>query len=304
VRVVSLVPAGTEIVAALGGSAQLVGISHECDYPAEILQLPRVTATPINRSLSSLEIDEQVRNLSREGRPVIGVDAGQLRDLAPDIIISQGLCEVCALADGEAHRLARVMVNAPNVLTLKATRLAAIWDDIELVGSMLGRENEARHIIAAGKRGIEEIKSRRPEKVTRALCIEWLDPLYLAGHWVPDMIAAAGGRDVGATPGSHSVRRPWEELDQLAPDIAIVMLCGFDLARAMGELARLADDHPLTKLPCPIWVLDGNALTSRAGPRVVAGIKLMHQAFAGVEKPGQLQRFIAPCSTSPVSSGS
>jgi iron complex transport system substrate-binding protein len=304
VRVVSLVPAGTEIVAALGGSAQLVGISHECDYPAEIMHLPRVTATHIDRSLSSQEIDEHVRKLSREGRPVIGVDAGQLRELAPDIIISQGLCEVCALADGEAHRLASVMVNAPNVLTLKATRLAAIWDDIELVGSMLGRENEARHIIAAGKRAIEEIKSRRSGKVTRALCIEWLDPLYLAGHWVPDMIAAAGGRDVGAAPGSHSVRRPWEELDQLAPDIAIVMLCGFDLGRAMGELARLADDHPLTKLPCPIWVLDGNALTSRPGPRVVAGIELMHQAFAGVEKPGQLQRFIAPRSTSPVSSGS
>jgi iron complex transport system substrate-binding protein len=284
-RIVSLLPAATEITVALGARSSLVGISHECDYPPEIADLPRVTATPVDTSQPGTSIDREVLRLREAGRPVIGVEIEQLQRLAPDLIITQDLCQVCAVADGEAHRLAQAMDPVPRILSLEARDLAGIWRDIGTVGAAVGRANEARELVANLEDRLQRLADDSPPDRPRVVCIEWLDPLYLAGHWVPEMVAIAGGRDVGATPGSHSVPGSWQDVIHLAPDCVIIMLCGFGIERALKELGSLADDHPLANLPCPIWVLDGNAFTSRPGPRVVDGTALIQSALKGIERP-------------------
>ena len=281
-RVITLLPAATEIVAALGGAGYLVGISHECDYPASIQGLPRVTTTPVDLDASGAAIDAEVRRLRDAGRPVIGISADLLRQLAPDLVITQGLCEVCAVAGGEVDRLTGAMHPAPQVLSLEAHDLEGIWDDIRQVGEALDLEDEAEELVLGLRSRMRRLLSTPLAKPPRVLCIEWLDPLYLAGHWVPELVAAAGGQDVGARPGSHSVRRQWRELSTLKPDHIVVMLCGFGIERARAELTSLQDSEALELLrQVPVWILDGNAYTSRPGPRVVDGAQRIQSALAG-----------------------
>jgi iron complex transport system substrate-binding protein len=287
VRVVSLLPAATEIVAALGGSHLLVGISHECDYPSSVQHLPRVTATPVNPDAPGSAIDEQVRRLARLGQPVIAINADQLRRLSPDLILTQGLCEVCAVSDGQAHRLASSLASAPRVLSLTAQDLSGVWHDIFAVGTALDLEDEAEELVLGLQSRLRGVQSTAAGTRPRVLCLEWLDPLFLAGHWVPELVAAAGGVDVGARAGSRSRRAEWEELLQLKPDCILVMLCGFAVGRARTELERLADPTALELLASlPTWIIDGNAYTSRAGPRVVDAAALMQSAFSGRTMPG------------------
>jgi iron complex transport system substrate-binding protein len=286
-RVVTLLPAATEIVATLDPSL-LVGISHECDYPDSIQELPRVTATPIDIAAPSGIIDAEVRSLRQSGRPVIAVDAAEIRRLAPDIIITQSLCDVCAVSDGEVYRLASVLDPAPLVVSLGARDLNGIWQDIRLVGGALALRAEAEELVLGLQRRLEELR-RLPglQPRPRVLSIEWLHPLYLAGHWVPELVAAAGGADIGALPGSHSVLRRWEEIAPIEPNCLVVMLCGFGIERARAELERLEDPAGSTLIHrIPTWILDGNAYTSRPGPRVVEGAIRIHSALMGEPLPG------------------
>jgi iron complex transport system substrate-binding protein len=283
VRVITLLPAATEIVAALGAAEQLVGISHECDYPASVLGLPRVTTTPIDPSTPGAAIDGEVHRLRQAGRPVIALDADQIRTLRPDLIITQALCEVCAVSDGEVSRLAEAMDRAPRVLSLTAGDLTGIWRDIRNVGSALGLQNEAEELVPGLQSRLRSLHRTTGSPAPRVLCIEWLEPLYLAGHWVPNMVAAAGGTDVGARAGCHSARHEWNQLPALGPEHIIVMLCGFGTERARAELEAV--DHP-TALALmsrvPTWIMDGNQYTSRPGPRVVDGIERMRAILNGV----------------------
>ncbi len=290
-RVVSLVPAGTEIVAALGGAWHLVGISHECDYPRSVQGLPRVTSTPIDPRSSGAAIDAEVHRLRKAGRPVIAVDAGQIRKLRPDLIITQGLCEVCAVSDGEVYRLAEAIDPAPRVLSLVAQDLGGIWRDIHNVGTALDLADEAEALVLGLQSRLGRLQTLRPSPSPRVLCIEWLEPLYLAGHWVPELVTSAGGEDVGARAGSHSARREWAELPALRPDDVIVMLCGFGIERARAELDAL--DHPealglMGRIPT--WILDGNQYTSRPGPRVVDGAERIKRALTGAPA-GEVERW-------------
>jgi iron complex transport system substrate-binding protein len=286
VRVVTLLPAATEIVAALGGAGQLVAVSHECDYPPSVQHLPRVTVTPIDPDAPSAKIDAEVHRLREAGQPVIAVDGEQLNRLAPDLIITQDLCEVCAVADGEVHRLAAALHPAPAVLSLQARSLRGIWDDVRRVGKALDLDSEAEELVRSLEGRLGRLRAGRPPRKPRVICLEWLEPLYLAGHWVPELVAAAGGEDIGAAPGSHSARRDWGEIPRLRAEIVIVMLCGFGVARATTELDALA--RPLVELLCgaSVWVLDGNAYTSRPGPRVVDGAERLQAALQGQEMPG------------------
>lgn len=294
-RVVTLLPAATEIVAALGGTEHLVGISHECDYPASVQHLPRVTATPIDPRAAGSTIDAEVRRLRDAGRPVIGIDAAQLVGLAPELIITQGLCEVCAVSGGEAHRLAAALSPVPTILSLAASDLDGIWQDIHRVGRALDLMDESEELVAGLRNRTHRLRAAGPPRNARVLCIEWLEPLYLAGHWVPEMVAAAGGRDIGAQPGSHSARRDWSELSGLQPDCIIVMLCGFAVPRARSELNSLQDVAALALMRrVPTWVLDGNAYTSRPGPRVVDGTARIQSALLGRPAPG-LERWQPAC---------
>jgi iron complex transport system substrate-binding protein len=286
VRVVTLLPAATEIVAALGGAGHLVAISHECDYPPEVQHLPRVTITPIDPNAPSARIDAEVRRLRESGRPVIAVDGEQLSRLAPDLIITQDLCEVCAVADGEVHRLAVALHHAPVVLSLQARQLQGIWNDIRRVGNALTLDSEAEKLILGLTSRLKGLEGARQQRRPRVLCIEWLDPLYLAGHWVPEMVAAAGGEDVGAAPGSHSARRDWSEIPRLRPEIVFVMLCGFGSERAAAELSSLTAAGLEILSGSQVWVVDGNAYTSRPGPRVVDGVERLRAALQGRELAG------------------
>jgi iron complex transport system substrate-binding protein len=291
VRVITLLPAGTEIVAALGGAGQLVGISHECDYPGSVQRLPRVTTTPIDPGSSGATIDAEVRHLRDAGRPVIAVDAGQIRKLRPDLIITQGLCDVCAVSDGEVYRLAEAIHPAPRVLALAARDLGGIWRDIHDVGTALDLADEAEELVVGLQSRLRRLRTLTRSPAPRVLCIEWLEPLYLAGHWVPELVAAAGGEDVGAAAGSHSARREWAELPALRPDHAIVMLCGFGTERARAELDALVHPEALGLLGrAPTWILDGNQYTSRPGPRVVDGAERIRAVLTGVSA-GEVERW-------------
>lgn len=286
-RVVTLLPAATEIVAALGGAGCLVGISHECDYPASVRHLPRVTATPIDTETPGRAIDAEVRRLRDSGRPVIAIDADQLQRLCPSLIITQALCEVCAVNDGDVYRLGSLVQPAPRVLSLTAHDLDGIWSNIAEVGSALELADEAEELVLGLKSRLARIRAASRSPTARVLCVEWLEPLYLAGHWVPELVAAAGGRDVGAEPGSHSARREWPELSRLRPDCIVVMLCGFGVERARAELHQLEDAEALDLLrQVPTWIIDGNAFTSRPGPRVVDGAARIQAAIRGQPFPG------------------
>lgn len=284
-RVVSLVPAGTEIVAALGAGHLLAGISHECDWPPEVQQLPRVTTTPIDVSSGSGAIDASVRRARELGLPVIGVDAARLRELRPDLILTQDLCEVCAVADDEALDIARAIEPAPGLLSLRARTLDGIFADIAAIGAAIARERESEALISRLNARLEEIKAGQGPGSPRVVCIEWLDPVFLAGHWVPELIAWAGGTDVGAEPGDHSRVFELEDVEAMAPDLVLVAPCGFGLDRAEAEFLAFEQrvlargGRPPSSWGGKVHLLDGNAYTSRPGPRVVDGAALIAAAI-------------------------
>jgi iron complex transport system substrate-binding protein len=297
VRVVSLLPAATEMVAALGGTAHLVGISHECDYPPGVQRLPRVTATPVNAEAPSAVIDAEVHRLKELGRPVIAVDAEQLRRLEPNLILSQELCEVCAVSDGQVHRVTQSMPQT-RVLSLAARNLEGIWSDIRAVGGALDLDKEAQELVLDLRSRLNRLRHSRPAVPPRVACVEWLDPPYAAGHWVPELVDWAGGFDVGSRPGAHSTQRKWSELRSLEPERVIVMLCGFGLARARRELELLDDPIALELMSeVPTYVIDGNQYTSRPGPRVVDGALLIHSAIVGQPNP-EVERWYPPVPSS------
>jgi iron complex transport system substrate-binding protein len=289
-RVVTLLPAATEIVAALGGAGSLVGISHECDHPASVLGLPRVTATPIDPDAPGAAIDAEVRRLHGAGKPVIGVDADALRRLAPDLLITQDLCEVCAVAEGQVHRLAAAVQPAPAVLALSGRTIEGILADICAVARALDLVSDGDELVAGLRSRLERLRARRRGSHPRVVCVEWLEPLYLAGHWVPEMVEAAGGEDVGASAGSHSARREWSELPGLRPDLLVIMLCGFGVERTLAELSALRSPAAISTLrSTPVWIIDGNAYTSRSGPRFVDGAELLEGALKGRESRGMVR---------------
>lgn len=272
------------MIAALGALDQLVGVSHECDEPVAVRSLPRVTTTPIDPRQTSGEIHAAVQRAVAEGRQAIGIEVEALLALRPDVIVTQMLCDVCAVADGEARRLARVMDRPPRVVALDGRTLDGVWDDIARLGTAITRADQGGQLADSLRAEVAALAEQHRRAVpVRVVAIEWLEPLFLAGHWVPEMIAAAGGMDVGAAPGSHSTVRDWAEVMALAPDLVLVILCGFDEARARNELGAMPEGPAKAWLATQrVVVLDGNAYTSRPGPRLLEGIRQIGEALRGV----------------------
>jgi iron complex transport system substrate-binding protein len=292
-RVVSLLPAATEIVAALGAVGRLVGVSHECDFPPEVCSLPRVTRTRVDPGLPSGAIDRAMADAKATGASPVEVDVDLLAHLRPDVLIGQAVCDVCAVGEGELARVVATLMPTPWVVTLHAHTLDGVFLDIRKVGEALelrdeGEELEAglryrlrrvgTHALASGKGGAPPAAALLKPRV---LVLEWLDPPYVAGHWVPELVALAGGQDVGGAPGEPSRPRPWDELATLAPDVVVVALCGFDVPRARAELAAVTDRQAQAVLGRRVEFIDGNAYTSRPGPRLVDAAQMLARLILG-----------------------
>ncbi|HEX4634250.1 MAG TPA: ABC transporter substrate-binding protein [Gemmatimonadales bacterium] len=279
-RVVSLLPAATEIVAALGAGSWLVGVSHECDYPAEVTTLPRVTRSALDPALPSGAIQTLVA-ASKSGAPLVTIDVDLLRRLNPDLIIGQALCDVCAVGENLVAQALPHLSRRPEVVTLHAHTLNEVLTDIVRVGAALDLKSEADELVAGLRYRLRSIPPSHVATPPRLLVVEWTDPPYVAGHWVPELIAAAGGTDVGSAPGAHSRARPWKDLRALAPDLILVSLCGFDVPRARQEVAQVDDPDGQALLAGRTMYLDGNAYTSRPGPRLVDAAELIAQQIGG-----------------------
>jgi iron complex transport system substrate-binding protein len=276
-RVVSLLPAATEIVAVIGGAGVLVGVSHECDFPPEVKALPRVTRTRVDPALPAAEIDQQMAEAKRSGVAPIEVDLPTLTRLRPDLLIGQSVCDVCAVGTDELARVVRALDPTPWVVTLHPHTLADVFGDIVRVGDSMERSDEAREVVAGLAQRVRQLeRSIAPRGApVRVLVLEWLDPPYVAGHWVPELVALAGGMDVGNAAGARAVVRSWRELAMTAPDLVIIALCGFDEPRARRELAGVTDPDARPLLSGRVEVIDGNAYTSRPGPRLVDAAELL-----------------------------
>lgn len=284
VRVISLLPAGTEIVAALGAFDTLVGVSHECEHPPAVSALARVTASAVDADASGREIDAAVRARAASGAPMFTIDADDIRRLAPTLILTQALCDVCAVSEGEVRAIADVLSPPPRVLPLVGTTLHGVWDDIIGVGEAIGRASDARALVASLKARIRRVHetlaaARAPRP--RVAVIEWLDPLFTAGHWTPDLVRRAGGIDVLAQAGDHSHIIEVERVRAANPSVLLFAPCGFGVTRAQREArALLAEPAWQWAGGCEAWALDGNALTSRPGPRLADAVEVMAAIFA------------------------
>jgi iron complex transport system substrate-binding protein len=282
-RIVSLLPAATEIVAALGAVGRLVGVSHECDFPPEVRSLPRVTRTLVDPALPSGAIDRAMAEAKRTGISPVEVDVNLVAHLRPDVLIGQSVCDVCAVGEGELARLVATLMPTPWVVTLHAHALDEVLLDVRKVGEALELRDEADELDAGLRYRLRRVGARaqgtgeRP----RVLVLEWLDPPYVAGHWVPELVALAGGRDIAGTRGEPSRPRPWHELAALAPDVVVVALCGFDVPRAQAELAAVTDRQARGLLERRVEFLDGNAYTSRPGPRLVDAAEQLARLIPG-----------------------
>lgn len=279
-RVVSLLPAATEIVWALGAGDRLVAVSHECDYPVAVSRLPRVTRTTLHASGSSAEIDAAVTHAQRAGVPAITVDRDLLRQLRPDVIIGQAVCDVCAVGMSDLAGAVSGLTTPPLTVTLHAHTLDGVFDDIRRVGAALDLAGKADELIGGLESRIDRLA--KPGKTRpRVLVLEWLDPPYVAGHWVPELVAAAGGEDVAARPGTKSVPKPWRELRALEPDLVVVAPCGFDVPRAQRELAQVRDPDARALFAGRLGFVDGNAYTSRPGPRLADAAEHLAALISG-----------------------
>lgn len=274
-RIVSFLPAGTEIAHALGAGDDLVGRSHECDYPAGVRGLPIVSKPALELDgLTQSEIDAAVTAHMRSGESLYVVDEALLNSLAPDVILTQNLCQVCAPSGNELTRVLGSLPTNPDVVYLTPRTLAEIDENILAVGESIGRAREARALVARNRERLDHLRAATPARRTRVTFLEWTDPLYCAGHWVPEMIEIAGGHDPLGRPGGDSVRITWDDVYAWKPEVVVVAPCGFGLADA-ERIARELPSIPGARV-CPV---DANAYFARPGPRYVDGVELLAQLF-------------------------
>lgn len=281
-RVISLIASATEIVAALGFADCLVGRSHECDFPADVAHLPALTRPKLRVDASSAAIDREVKALLAQALAVYDVDADQLKALAPDVIVTQTQCEVCAvsLKDVEAA-LATWTGGRPRLVSLAPNGLADVWADMGRVAKALGDGVGGRVLVSRLQHEIAWLATKaaaaRPQP--RVACIEWIEPLMAAGNWVPELVALAGGINLFGEAGRHSPGMNWPDLAAAGPDIIVVMPCGFDIARSRDEMPALTAQPGWKDLAAVragrVYLTDGNQYFNRPGPRLVQSLEIL-----------------------------
>jgi iron complex transport system substrate-binding protein len=275
-RIVSFLPAGTEMVHALGAGSELVGRSHECDYPESVVDLPVVSRPTLDLDDASPgAIDRAVSERMDSGDTLYRIDEVLLRDLRPDVILTQNLCRVCAPSGDELTRAVRKFDLQPEVLFLTPRTVAEIEENILVVGEAIGRGREAADLVRSNREQLAKLRKKlagAPNR--RVVFLEWTDPLFCGGHWVPEMITLAGGEDPLGRAGEDSVRMEWDDVLSAKPEMIIVSPCGYRLERSV-ELARKMPRVPGTQ----VYAVDANAYFARPGPRVIEGVELLAHLF-------------------------
>jgi iron complex transport system substrate-binding protein len=278
-RVVSLLPSATEIVCALGAETTLVGISHECDFPEAIRDRAVLTRSRIDASGSSRAIDAAVRAVIRDALSIYAVDEARLAALEPDVIVTQDLCEVCAVSLDDVRAAVARLAQRDDVaiVSLRPTRFGDVLDDVERVADALGRRAQGRELRSALDARIRAIAVRagRARARPRVASVEWIEPLMLGGTWMPELIELAGGSAIGAVAGGPAPTLAPHELSALRPEVVLVKPCGFDLQRALRERELIQRSIVAAVPSARVYVTDGNAFFNRPGPRLVESLEIM-----------------------------
>lgn len=284
-RIVSLLPSATEIVCEVGLGESLVGVTHECDHPAAVRGLPRVTRTLIPTDATSREIDDLVRERLRSNRALYELDLPVLERLAPDLIVTQALCDVCAVAEAEVAAAACRLPGKPRVVNLEPASLHEVLESLLTVADAAGVTEAGRAAVARLESRIEAVAARsaRVEDPPRVLLLEWIDPPFTAGHWSPEIVRLAGGREVLGREGEKSRSVSWDEVVAVDPQVLVIACCGFDIPRTRLDLPILVGRPGFGSLACVrerrVFLVDGNAYFSRPGPRLVDSLEILAHAL-------------------------
>jgi len=295
-RIVSLLPAATEIAAALGLMDQVVGVSHECDFPHEANERPRVTRCPLdNKNLTSRRIDEWVRHSLRENGTIYTIDEPLLRELRPDVILTQKLCDVCAVDYGTVAKLAQTLPNPPRVVNLEPSSLNDIFDDIRRVAETCDVPERAEKLIVNLSERVANVRERAARIANRPSCflMEWVDPPFCAGHWGPELVELAGGYDPLGRTHQPSAQIDWQQVLNARPEVIVLALCGHDLDRARRDCKLLRTFPGFDSFPAArggeIYLVNANAYFSRPGPRIVDSLEIL----GGILHPGEFPEFVS-----------
>jgi iron complex transport system substrate-binding protein len=282
VRICSLVPGATEVLFAVGLGDQVVGVTHECDWPLEARERPQVTASLLQGGdLTSAEIDRAVAEAASDGKALYAVDADVWNEIEPEIVVTQELCDVCAVSRDTLDGVTEATRLDVGVLDYSPTTLEDVFEEIVKLGSWLGADGAAAELVAGMRARVERVKAALAgiESIPKVFVSEWIEPPYAAGHWVPDMVSLAGGTEVAGMSGEPSHRMRWPDVVELEPDVVLLAPCGFDLDRTLEEIVTLDISAHLLGTPARrdsrVFAVDANGYFSRPGPRLVDGIELL-----------------------------
>ena len=295
-RIVSLLPAATEIAAALGLMNRIVGVSHECDFPRDANERPRVTCCPVHDAgLTSREVDEWVRRALDDNDTIYTIDEPLLRKLLPDVILTQKLCDVCAVGYGTVAKLARTLPGPPRVVNLEPTSLADIFDDIRRVADVCDVRERAEKLIEDLLARVENVRQRSLKIPDRRRCflMEWVDPPFCAGHWGPELVEIAGGHDPLGRKHQPSTQIDWQQVLDVRPEIIVLAICGYDIDRVRRDYELLRRFPGFGSIPAAdnrqVYVVNASAYFARPGPRIVDSLEIL----AGILHPSEFPEFLS-----------
>ncbi len=276
-KIVSLIPSATEIISALNLCNDLVGISHECDYPKEISKLPKLTTSRIKTKESSSKIDYNIKEILEKSLSVYEVKSDLLKKLDPDVIITQSQCSVCAVSLKDVEECLSKFINKkPLLIDLKPNTFEEVLNDINLVGEKLNKREESNFLVKNMKKEINKIKAKTlSSKIKNVLCIEWIEPIMTAGNWIPQLVKFAGGKNVLAKSGKNSSFIKLEHINFKEVDIVIFMPCGFDIKRSKEEILKTNIDYATTLKDKKIFIVDGNKYFNRPGPDLLESTRIL-----------------------------
>ena len=281
-RILSLIASSTEIVCALGFEGQLVGRSHECDFPTSVQSLPFCTEPKFNVDGTSAEIDQRVKSILQEALSVYRIDEIKLKELKPDIIITQSQCEVCAVSMSDVNKAVSGLIGSkPQIVSLEPNQLTDLWNDINLVSEALKVPNEGKKLVRELKQRIKNIEdeARKIVKKPTVACIEWIDPLMAAGNWMPELVELGGGINLFGERGKHSPWMNWDNLKESDPDIILILPCGYNIERTKSEMTPLIEKPDWFQLKAvknrQVYITDGNQYFNRPGPRLVESLEII-----------------------------